>query len=597
MADKKLNLIIDAKLEGKQQIDNTTKSIKKMEAQAESSVSKMEKSFRRLGGAVQAAAGSMIIKAGAEAIKKAEKMSVSFDILKIKNAEVAEALERTGEITSGLASKYDLVTSANKALSFGIDLSNGRFEKLLGLANKTALVMGTDVKSAFDDLITGVARESKMILDNLGVQVNLNEVYSAYAAEIGVATESLTKQQRQTALLDEANRQLEKSTAAVTDEMVKQSTKGTAAIKKVENAWNLFLNTSAKGFVRLGEIIGQTAAANPFADVQRQYVEWQSYLKKAQTITSDAEVMSFEEYRKWRKARSKLDKEELTLKAKMQEDYLKWEKDARERVYDEGDVAAMLPSERFAAQQDASFKSFWENRSKKRATIRRKAIKSGTKKSGGDLLGESLGLPADTAAAAEELKHKLITLANSIDTDLNELKRRNALQRLAIAKKTADEEVAIEKEKADKIRKEQERNYKMLKRFGSEYLNAIVTGQAEMIPQILANQAMMFGQELFWDGLKTFWMGKAKDALFPGLGTSASAVGIAEMGIGAGLMAVGGVANYAMNGGGASTGGAQSQESNQASNQEMNINVETSLYGSKKEAQRALSGMGVNIRG
>ena len=219
----------------------------------------------------------------------------------------------------------------------------------------------------FDDLITGVARESKMILDNLGIQVNLNEVYSAYAAEIGVATESLTKQQRQTALLDEANRQLEKSTAAVTDEMVKQSTKGTAAIKKVENAWNLFLNTSAKGFVRLGEIIGQTAAANPFADVQRQYVEWQSYLKKAQTITSDAEVMSFEEYRKWRKARSKLDKEELTLKAKMQEDYLKWEKDARERVYDEGDVAAMLPSERFAAQQDASFKSFWENRSKKRA--------------------------------------------------------------------------------------------------------------------------------------------------------------------------------------------------------------------------------------
>ena len=202
----------------------------------------------------------MALKAGADIIKTSEKMAFGYEILKAKSSDVTDQLERASEASFGLVNKYDLVSSANKALSFGIDLSNGRLEKLIKLSTKTAMVMGTDTKSAFDDLIVGVARESKMILDNLGVMVNLQQVYGDYAKTLGITTKQLTKQQRQTALLDEVNRQLEKSTKAVTDEMVKQGTVGTRALKKVETAWQETKMGIAQGFVWLGETIGESFA-------------------------------------------------------------------------------------------------------------------------------------------------------------------------------------------------------------------------------------------------------------------------------------------------------------------------------------------------
>ena len=119
-------------------------------------------------------------------------------------------------------------------------------------------------------------------------------------------------------------------------------------------------------------------------------------------------------------------------------------------------------------------------------------------------------------------------------------------------------------------------------------MDAILKGQAEKIPLILANQAYQYGMDLFWDGVKTLWMGNAKNALFPGLGTDAVGVGLTEMAIGGAMAGAGAVGAQAF-GGSSGGGSAGSQERMSQEKMTLNIVTEVSLYGSKKEAQRELT--------
>ena len=139
-----------------------------------------------------------------------------------------------------------------------------------------------------------------------------------------------------------------------------------------------------------------------------------------------------------------------------------------------------------------------------------------------------------------------------------------------------DKKAKIKKDARDKEKALDLKHFSILQQYGSEYLNAIITGQLDAIPKILANQAMMFGQQIFWDGLKTMWFGKSENAMFPGLGASATAVGIAEMGIGAGLMAAGGIASNAMASAPPTSSGSKERNNESAGSGTINMNV-TSL--------------------
>jgi hypothetical protein len=57
------------------------------------------------------------------------------------------------------------------------------------------------VAKAFDDITVGIGRASPLILDNLGIVVNLTEAYDAAAIAVGKTAEQLTQQEKSAALL------------------------------------------------------------------------------------------------------------------------------------------------------------------------------------------------------------------------------------------------------------------------------------------------------------------------------------------------------------------------------------------------------------
>lgn len=198
----------------KTQLKNVEKGLNSVEKTGKETSNSLVKNFKSAGTLIKGYLTGRIAMGMKNIMDEQSKLMSQFRALEQMKgyAQISGQMERMTEITGGLATKLQVVGSVNKALAFGIDLSDGRLERLIKTSQKTALIMGTDLKSAFDDLIVGVSRESKQILDNNGIQLTLNETLGAYAEKLGKTTSELTKAERQTAILNEALKQMENNT-------------------------------------------------------------------------------------------------------------------------------------------------------------------------------------------------------------------------------------------------------------------------------------------------------------------------------------------------------------------------------------------------
>lgn len=149
-------------------------------------------------GAGAAAIGSLL------AFSKQEAVSPSFEKLaKITGNTLPEALGVLREATKGTISDTNLMVQANRAAALGAASSVEEFAKLAEVARFLGRTVGLDAGAALESLALGIGRESKLILDNLGITVDLEKVMSKYAATLGRTSESLTDLERRTALVNE----------------------------------------------------------------------------------------------------------------------------------------------------------------------------------------------------------------------------------------------------------------------------------------------------------------------------------------------------------------------------------------------------------
>lgn len=109
--------------------------------------------------------------------------------------------------SAGTIADYDLILNANRAIQFEVAKSSDQYAKLIELATALGRAQGISDSQALEFLTTGIARESRLILDNLGLIVDLDEATSAYAATIGKTAGDLTQAERKQAILNEAYRQ------------------------------------------------------------------------------------------------------------------------------------------------------------------------------------------------------------------------------------------------------------------------------------------------------------------------------------------------------------------------------------------------------
>lgn len=158
----------------------------------------LTKAFDGLVGAVQSLGDTLINEA-----PRVEQLRTSFDNLATSagyNSE--EMLSSLRDASKGMITDVSLMESFNKSMLLVGEGMATKLPKLMEIAQASAAATGEDVGFLLDSLVTGIGRGSPMILDNLGLTINLAEAYDSYAKTLGIATDEMTKAQQQEALLN-----------------------------------------------------------------------------------------------------------------------------------------------------------------------------------------------------------------------------------------------------------------------------------------------------------------------------------------------------------------------------------------------------------
>lgn len=162
-------------------------------------------------------------------------------------------------ISRGAIDQTALMTAANTAMLLGGRTLASELPTLLEVARAGSIALGQDMQFMFQSIITGIARQSPLILDNLGIVVDLETANKQYAASLGITVEAMTEAQKQQALLNDilrgapdyiANVGADATTAA---EQVKTLS---ASTKELKTAWGELLLE-----IGVGNAIGSLAQA------------------------------------------------------------------------------------------------------------------------------------------------------------------------------------------------------------------------------------------------------------------------------------------------------------------------------------------------
>ena len=104
------------------------------------------------------------------------------------------------KISNGTIDTMTMIEKAGTAMMMGIAPEN--VSRLMEIARATAKMTGQSVVDAFSDISLAVGRQSKMILDNLGIIVSVEKANEAYAKELGKTADKLTDVEKKIAFMN-----------------------------------------------------------------------------------------------------------------------------------------------------------------------------------------------------------------------------------------------------------------------------------------------------------------------------------------------------------------------------------------------------------
>ena len=218
----------------------------------ESSLKKIQKSALAAGGSFFAAQGLIngfkhIVNLSLETEKVAQgfqALGANFDIARLD-------LNKLRQAVNGTVSDLDLMTEANNALTLGVADNVDQLAELFDSAQRVGKVLGLDTTQAVNSLVTGMGRQSKLMLDNLGIIVNVEKAYERYAEDMKIVGRELDDNEKKLAFNNETMRQLKETVKLLGDESLSTS------------EYLSSLATSTEGFVAtqwtfIQNIVGRT---------------------------------------------------------------------------------------------------------------------------------------------------------------------------------------------------------------------------------------------------------------------------------------------------------------------------------------------------
>jgi len=219
-----------------------------------------------IGPAAAATAAIAAIKGGfdlAQVGAQAEQTRIRFDQLAQQAGTTGDAmLAALRKASAGTISDTALQLDAMKASLLGVAQNADQLGPLMAIARDRAQQMGISVEFAFDSLVTGLGRGSRLILDNIGVIVKAGDANAAYAAQIGKSVGALTEQEQKQALINEVIRQGNATIAATGGAVESAATsqqRFATSFENIKTAAGGALADMSVGFVEgLSEVINAT---------------------------------------------------------------------------------------------------------------------------------------------------------------------------------------------------------------------------------------------------------------------------------------------------------------------------------------------------
>lgn len=116
--------------------------------------------------------------------------------------DMDEIVAKVSAASLNTVSDLDIMSSASKAMMLGVGSSAEEMASLMEVAAIRGRALGLDATEAFDQIVRGIGRLSPKILDNLGIIVDADATYAAYAESIGKAASDLTEVEKRQALVN-----------------------------------------------------------------------------------------------------------------------------------------------------------------------------------------------------------------------------------------------------------------------------------------------------------------------------------------------------------------------------------------------------------
>jgi phage-related protein len=192
-----------------QATDKTTRVVRDIADNVQNSTSRMRRAFDALKDVGKIAAGMLVrdmvqgaTAAYGEALQlggQIDTLKASFERLVAASGDTTLTLEKLRAATKGTVSDVDLLRAANMALMLGIGDATDDMAGLFEAAMKLGHAMGIDTTKAVESLTIGLGRQSKLVLDNLGITFQASEAYGWFAQQIGVSADQLTENEKKLA--------------------------------------------------------------------------------------------------------------------------------------------------------------------------------------------------------------------------------------------------------------------------------------------------------------------------------------------------------------------------------------------------------------
>lgn len=261
MSNKQLSIILKLR-------DEATKRLEGVRGSLQRFANSWKKNWIAITAAITASIMALnkaweLMELGAKAEQQKQAFKNLAASLGMSADKIIEDLRRmSGETLS----TSQIMEKASQAMILGIDPT--KLAKMMEISRASARAFGKDVGFMFESIAVGVGRQSKLILDNLGIIVSAGDAYEKYAKTLGKSARELTEMERKQAFLNatlEAGerilQQIDTSTMTNLEKMQKLKAGWQDLAEKIGQAlWHVlgfiqgFMNQIISGFFTLLEV-------------------------------------------------------------------------------------------------------------------------------------------------------------------------------------------------------------------------------------------------------------------------------------------------------------------------------------------------------